>query len=203
MFTPAFCEHFFGLPLDARLRLLDEYRLASNGVSPALLQQLYQRMYEIEFLEGRGRAIRFHVGHEMVGLARDGAAWRLTLRDRGETLPPRQLEADVVILCTGWENRFPPFLEPIRPRVSWSEGGFAVRRDFSIEWDGPEHTRIYVQNAARRSHGVAEPNLSIMAWRSATIINSLAGRRVYDVSDPHTVFQWEDAGPLVPEGAAR
>jgi lysine N6-hydroxylase len=36
--------------------------------------------------------------------------------------------------------------------------------------------------------GVADPNLSLMAWRSAIIVNSLVGRQVYDVTGESSVF---------------
>jgi lysine N6-hydroxylase len=38
---------------------------------------------------------------------------------------------------------------------------------------------VYVQNGALRSHGVADPNLSLSAWRSAVILNSATGRQVF------------------------
>lgn len=43
--------------------------------------------------------------------------------------------------------------------------------------------RIYVQNGARRSHGVAYPNLSLAAWHSAVIINSLLDREHYSFKE--------------------
>lgn len=193
LFTPAFCEHFYELPPEARFGILDEYKLAGNGIAPSLLQQLYRRLYEIEFLEHRGKGCHFHLGQEMVDISRTGNEWLITVRDCAGRRPPHVLVADAIILSTGWEYTFPEFLSPLRDRISWGRDGFAVRSDFSLEWDGPDDRRIYVQNAARMTHGIAEPNLSIMAWRSATIINSMLGRTVYDVSDPHTVFRWEHA----------
>ncbi|MBX9770614.1 MAG: hypothetical protein K2X29_04545, partial [Candidatus Obscuribacterales bacterium] len=62
--------------------------------------------------------------------------------------------------------------------------------DFSIQWDGPAQNKIYVQNAARHSHGVADPNLSLMAWRSATIINSVAGQDIYDLEGESSGMNW-------------
>lgn len=195
LFTPSFCEHFYGLASDERFRILDESKLASNGISPALLRQLYQRLYEIEFLERRGRPWHFHLGRELVEMSYEGGEWGVTVRDPLERHAPYVIRVDAVILCTGYEYRFPAFLAPLRSRIPWSKDGFSVRRDFSIEWDGPPSRRIYVQNAARVTHGIAEPNLSIMAWRGATIVNSLMGRTVYDVSDPHPVFRWEHSLP--------
>jgi lysine N6-hydroxylase len=66
-----------------------------------------------------------------------------------------------------------------------------VRSDFSIEWDGPPGLHIYAQNAARHMRGVADPNLSLMAWRSAVIANSLLGRTVYDVNGESSAFDFD------------
>jgi lysine N6-hydroxylase len=37
---------------------------------------------------------------------------------------------------------------------------------------------------------VADPNLSLIAWRSAKIINSLAGREVYNIDHESAAFDW-------------
>lgn len=192
LFTPAYSAHFFSLPPEEKERLLSEQKLASNGVSSGLLQQIYRRLYELEFLSGPGRICALHVERELVDVAPDHGAWRVEFRHLhgggGETLL-----ADVVILCTGWEYRRPEFLGPLADRIPFDARGFTVRRDFSVEWDGPEENRIYVQNAARHTHGVAEPNLSLMAWRAATIVNSLAGRNVYDIGHASAAFDWGQA----------
>ncbi|MFH8467621.1 hypothetical protein [Streptomyces sp. NPDC017991] len=39
--------------------------------------------------------------------------------------------------------------------------------------------RIYIQNGARKSHGVADPGLGLAAWRSAVILNSLLDKEYY------------------------
>lgn len=38
---------------------------------------------------------------------------------------------------------------------------------------------------------MADPNLSLMAWRSAIIANSLLGRQVYDVSGESSVLDFD------------
>ena len=116
---------------------------------------------------------------------RDG--YSLMIRDKlkglGETL-----NVDVLILCTGAQYRRPKFLDPIIGRLNCGPDGYVIREDYSIEWDGPRHLNIYVQNGAKHTRGVADPNLSLMAWRSATIINSMAQREVYDVKMSSSVF---------------
>jgi lysine N6-hydroxylase len=74
-----------------------------------------------------------------------------------------------------------------------TDGWYQLAEDFSIAWDGPADRRIYVQNAARDRRGIADPNLSLIAWRSAKIVNSLLGRAVYDVTDEVPLVDWGTA----------
>jgi lysine N6-hydroxylase len=187
LFVPAYSDHFYGLPAAERKRLLSEQKLASDGVAPELLAQIYQRLYELEFLEGAGRTWRLCPGHELVGMDAERGHYSLAL---SSSTGLRRIDADVVVLCTGYKHCFPSYLEPLAGRLNWHEGGFAVREDFSVEWDGPEDLKIYAQNAARQARGVADPNLSLLAWRSAKIINSLLGRCVYDVDGAAGAIDW-------------
>jgi lysine N6-hydroxylase len=103
-----------------------------------------------------------------------------------------------VVLCTGFGNRRPAFLDPIADRIHGDgDGDYRVRADFSIGWDGPPDRPIYVQNAARHSHGIADPNLSLAAWRSAVIVNSVCGRPVYDTAPGSAAIRW----PVLPAAA--
>jgi lysine N6-hydroxylase len=75
-----------------------------------------------------------------------------------------------------------------------------VNRDYSLEWDGPAGARLYVQNMSEPTHGVADPNLSLAAWRSAQILNAVTGRKVYRVDHETSTTAW--AGGFPPPDAA-
>lgn len=191
LFTPAYSDYFFGLPAAQRDVLLAEQRLASDGVSQPLLERVYDRLYDLEFLEPAGRRVRLLPGQEVVEMQGGSPGCQLALRSRwGERLAVR---ADVVVLGTGFSYALPDAMQPLADRMTWDRDGFPVRPDFSIEWDGPPGLRIYAQDAARHMRGIADPNLSLMAWRSAIIANSLLGRQVYDVSGESTVFDLDHA----------
>jgi len=100
------------------------------------------------------------------------------------------VRVDQVILCTGYTYAVAPFLSPLAGRLALDDDKYQIAEDFSIAWDGPADRRIYVQNAARFRRGVADPNLSLLAWRSAKIINSLLGRTVYDVEEEPSLVDW-------------
>ena len=186
LFNPVYSDYFFGLTPEQRDTLLAEQKLASDGVSPVLLQRVYDRLYDLEFLEPAGRRVRLLPGNEVVGMQHGSSGCDLNLRDRWGA--SRTVRADVIVLGTGYNYALPEAMQPLANQLSWDRDGFPVRADFSIEWDGPPDLRIYAQDAARHMRGIADPNLSLMAWRSAIIANSLLGRQVYDVSGESSVF---------------
>ncbi|HXN03282.1 MAG TPA: SidA/IucD/PvdA family monooxygenase [Candidatus Acidoferrum sp.] len=186
LFNPVYSDYFFTLTPEQRDTLLAEQKLASDGISQGLLQRIYDRLYDLEFLEPAGRRVSLLPGHEVVSMQHTERGCDLALRDRWGA--SRTVRADVTVLGTGSSYALPEAMQPLANRISWNRDGVPVRADFSVEWDGPPGLRIYAQDAARQMRGVADPNLSLMAWRSAIIANSLLGRPVYDVSGESSVF---------------
>lgn len=191
LFTPSYSDHFYQLDGGERARLLEEQKLASDGITPELVQEIYRLIYEREHLDGIARPCRLLPGRELVDMAAGADGARLILRGRGGER--QTVHAEVVVLATGAEYRLPPCLEPLAGRIPLERGEPVVREDYSVAWDGPPELRIYVQNAARARRGVPDRNLSLMAWRSALIVNSLCGHRVYDVAEPRSLVEWDGA----------
>ena len=67
------------------------------------------------------------------------------------------------------------FLGDLIGRFEMTAGEPSVREDFSVVWDGPDDRKIYLQNASVFQRGLADPNLSLNAWRSQVILNSISG----------------------------
>jgi lysine N6-hydroxylase len=188
LFTPNYSDYFYGLSSKDRLSILAEQKLASDGINNSLLEKIYQLLYQAEFLSGQGRCCSLYPGCELVSLkASPRGGWTLTLRE-GVSSSRFSIDADIVILATGFAYKFLPALEPIRHLLPYGDHGFTVRDDYSLEWNGSGSGKIYIQNGAKQYRGIADPNLSLMAWRSARIINSLAGTSIYDVAENNSVF---------------
>lgn len=198
-FHPPYSEYFYSLPEAEKARRIEEQTLASDGVDGSLLESIYRQLYELELIEQRGKIGLLLPDRSLKRCGRRGAAWELEL-EPGFPGPAQTVEVDAVILATGFEFRLPPFLDPLLPRLEVRDGRFAVRRDFSIEWDGPAANRLYLQNGARHVRGVADPNLSLVAWRSARIINSLAGEEIYRLDEESSPFCWSAPPMESPEG---
>ncbi|MFI9158800.1 SidA/IucD/PvdA family monooxygenase [Kitasatospora aureofaciens] len=189
-FTPSYVEYFHGLPADRRAGLLTQHRLASDGISESLLRDIYQRLYHLDMVVGAPVRHQLLAGRRVVGLSRDGGRLTAELHDE-DSGRVESRTADLVVFCTGYRSSLPEFLELLRPRLVDEHGALRIRRDYSLDWDGPQELRIYVQNAAETTHGIADPNLSLAAWRSARIVNSLVGREVYRLDHFSTTVAWD------------
>jgi len=170
---------------DVRRRMLEVQILASDGICMEMLKDLYDRLYAIDIGQDPARLeYRIHLNATVEAMWPQARGELLVLRDALSGAGTR-LETDVVIFCTGYGWALPSFLHQLRPRLSFCDarrGGLELElgRDFSVEWDGPPGCRIYVQNGALTQHGIADPNLSLISWRSAKILNSILGMEAYD-----------------------
>jgi lysine N6-hydroxylase len=195
LYVPGYAQLFFRLPPDDRARLLELQKYSSDAILAPLLLSIYRRLYQLDYLSDHPLAYRLLVDRTLAAVHRHGDRWAVV------TEGPRAREvtyADVVILATGFKFELPPIVEPIVDRIELdAEGRFVMNEDFSIVWDGEPANRIYAHNAALHSHGWIDPNFAGMAWRSAVIVNSLAGEQVYDLTALDTAVDW--AGDLVDE----
>ncbi|MFV0294281.1 MAG: hypothetical protein ACK5II_14155 [Paracoccus sp. (in: a-proteobacteria)] len=61
------------------------------------------------------------------------------------------------------------------------DGGLLLDANYRVIWDGPEQTPIYAMNHGRHSHGIADPQISLAAWRSAMILNDMTEQELFRV----------------------
>lgn len=194
-FTPHYALTFHGLDSATRRALLAEQRLASDGVSSGLLRRIYRELYQLRYTAEPAERPAVRPRQELVGIRRQRSGWSLALRHTG-TGEVLEEAVDVVVLATGYSHDLPPYVDPLRDRIHFDGGEPVVGRDFSLVWDGPEESVVYLQNAARHSHGIADANLSLLAWRAAVIANSVLGKELYDVSDPSPTIAWHEGKTL-------
>jgi lysine N6-hydroxylase len=187
-FAPGYVESFHHLPESQKRAIVAKQKLASDGNTPAYLQALYNDLYRIKNVEGDRRPIRILPMRNLECISKRDSGYELQLSNRYAGANER-LFADVVILCTGFETRLPLAIEPLLGQLDLDERNLPkLERNFRVKWNGPATNRIYAVNFGRFSHGIAEPQTSLMAWRSATIINDLFGRTVYPVSPSRPSF---------------
>ena len=193
-FTPAYAGHFFGLSAGRRRRLLDEQRMMSDGISPSTLRDLYEGVYRLRFLRpGTPPEARLLPGRELVACEAASGGFRLAMReedtDLGETL-----SADLVVAATGYRTELPACLDGLGVACDQETGAPRLGRRYAATWDGPRENRVYLQNAGRASHGIADPQLALLAWRSAAVLNDATGRNAFPLDGAASVIEWSRNG---------
>jgi lysine N6-hydroxylase len=104
-------------------------------------------------------------------------AWHLALAHNERPDVADGVELDVVIWATGFVSASMDFLDPIKGRLEREGDEFKIDSSFAVRWDGPDGRDIFLQNAARGQRGLADPNLSLNAWRGQRILDRLCGVR--------------------------
>ncbi len=190
-FTPDYVHQFHRLPEARRGAIVESQKLAGDGVSPETLRELSQLLYESDFLSAERKQYRILTHREVRGMSRSGGSFRVEMHN-GFDHATEAVTADVVILATGYQHKLPPCVEPISSMLARdSKGHLKLQRDYVADWAGPDENRVYVQNGGRYSHGIADPQLSLAAWRAAVIVNSLGGREYYRTGAALSPMQWQ------------
>lgn len=187
-FTPNYVNNFWQVRPERKAEIVAAQKLASDGNTPAYLTDLYNDLYRLRYVEKDARAIGILACRELVGAAAVHPGYRLTL-DNTFSEEREEIFADIVILATGFEACVPKALEPLLPRLSLdSRGRFNLEKSYSVSWDGPKSNRIYALNFSRHQHGIIDPQSSLMAWRSAVVINDLTRQNLYKTAQRYDNF---------------
>ena len=193
LFTPSYVDHFAHLSRPIRQRLLRQQKLASDGIGPNLLRTVHQRLYEIEFLNDVECECILRPARELVDMSGGDGTWQLTLRDLlGETV--ETFASDYVLLSTGFAYGPPTCLAPLVDRIALAAGDFQFHSDYSVQWERDPHNKIFAQNTGNLAWGIADPNLSLLAWRAARIANSILERSAYQVEHDVPLIEWREHG---------
>ncbi|MFI9269506.1 lysine N(6)-hydroxylase/L-ornithine N(5)-oxygenase family protein [Kitasatospora sp. NPDC052896] len=177
-YMPDHSDYFHGLAPEARERFNREHTLTSDGVSESTLRDIYQRIYVHRFIEGTQDLVALAPNREVTEVSPGAVGgWELRVRHNDHPESAERYDADVVIWATGYRPAPTDFLAPIADRLEREGDELRIDQDYAVRWDGPADRNIFVQNAAKQQRGLADPNLSLNAWRSRRIIERLRGVR--------------------------
>lgn len=193
-YTPSYSDYFSSLEPCVRSTLVTRHVLTSDGISEATLREIYQRTYVHRFVDSSPTQLSFLPNKIVTAVAKCGkAGWDITVQDNDRTDLVGQVGADVIVWATGFRPADMSFLDPIASRLERAGQEYRIDQDFAVCWDGPRDRPIFVQNAAREQRGLADPNLSLIAWRSQRIIDRLRGVRSDDQLAPF--IEWSAEPP--------
>ncbi|WET76289.1 SidA/IucD/PvdA family monooxygenase [Amycolatopsis sp. QT-25] len=174
-FVPGYSDYFFDLDRPARVALNAQNVLTSDGISESTLREIYQRCYARRFVDGADDLFALLPNRTVTGVTADRDAWDLTVESNDDPGLVEHVEADSVVWATGYRPATADFLSPLEDRLAREGEEYNVDKDFAIRWDGPRDRSVFLQNGVREQRGLADPNLSLVAWRSQRIMDRLLG----------------------------
>ncbi len=173
-YMPCFSNYFYGLDHKVRESFNARHVLTSDGISEATLREIYQRIYLHRFVDGAPDLVTLYPNREVTHVGSTTPnSWSLTLVNNDHAGVEEQIDTDIVIWATGFRPSSIGFLDPIASRLDRDGHELRIDDDYAVSWDGPADRNIFVQNASRGQRGLADPNLSLMAWRSQRISDRL------------------------------
>lgn len=175
-YMPDFSDHFATLDPVARRSFNRQNMLTSDGISESTLKGIYQRVYSHRFLDGAPDLIALYPNREVVRVAPTSTApWQLTLTHKDHPHAAELLEADTVIWATGYRPAPAEFLAPLDSRLEREGTEYKLDQHYAARWDGPPGHHVFIQNNARDQRGLADPNLSLVAFRAQRILDRIQG----------------------------
>ena len=174
IFHPTHVDHFHSLEPEPRRAVLREARQTNFGVVDAeAAGVLYRRLYE-DMVRSVPR-VQLVTSTRITSWSGPGSPHRLGLEHvhTGET---SELDVDVVVLCTGYEEeRVPSLLGSMADLLCTdAEGNPQVARDYRIETRPELAVPIYLSGLSERTHGPSDAaSFSMIALRAERVVSSL------------------------------
>ncbi|MFI6084887.1 lysine N(6)-hydroxylase/L-ornithine N(5)-oxygenase family protein [Streptomyces sp. NPDC051217] len=180
-FTPDYIRYFRALPEARREQLVGEQWQLYKGVSEETLGELHDELYERTIGGAEPRAA-LHPGVAVVAAEAAGDEYVLTCRHTQQDAL-FEIRTSAIVSATGYAASRPAFLDGgVGALVDWDDKGrYRIDADYRVALDPRVSGRLYVQNAELHTHGVGAPDLTLGAWRAATILNAVSGRTVLRV----------------------
>jgi lysine N6-hydroxylase len=188
-YMPSYSDQFALLDKPTRQKLNEAHLLTSDGISESTLREIYQRVYIHRFTEGTPDLVSLLPGREVTDVRRGTAGdWSVELEEIDRPGVASNVEADVIIWATGFRPAPMTLLEPIAHRLEREDDEYRMDKYFAVQWEGPADRNIFVHNAAPQQRGLADRNLSLIAWRSQRIADRIRG--VYGDDQLDSFIEW-------------
>ncbi|MER7763254.1 SidA/IucD/PvdA family monooxygenase [Streptomyces sp. NPDC097619] len=179
-FTPDYTRYFHALAEPVRDRLVPSQWQLHKGIDAGTIAAIHEELYR-RTLDGGWPDATLTPGVSVRTAGRI-ATTQLELHLEHEQQGARsRLTTGAVVLATGYRERpASRLLAGLDPYVRKdSSGRPRIDARYRMLLDPTVTGRVYVQNGERHSHGVGAPDLGLLAWRSATILNDLDGAEPY------------------------
>jgi L-ornithine N5-oxygenase len=169
LFYSSFVDDFHAARPEARAQLLQEmHRTNYSGLAPDTLDVLYRQMYLDKLTGADNMQILTMV--DVTGARMDDDDVVLTLVDR-RTGRPDELRCDLILLGTGFDRGMPKMVRHLAAALDLDD--VTVSRNYRVDLPPSVRARCYLQGVNEATHGIADSLLSVLAVRSAEIVEDL------------------------------
>jgi lysine N6-hydroxylase len=201
-YMPDHSDYFASLPPAVRHTFNTQHLLTSDGISEATLRQIYQRIYTHHYIHHRPDLIALYPNRNLATLSSNpsGAGYELALTHGHQPDLMEHLDTDVIVFATGFRPHPLDFLQPLNDKLRIEDGEYHIDTHYAATWNtatpvGDHH--LFLQNATKNQRGLADPNLSLLAWRSQRILDRLTNTHT---TPQHPSFiEWSTKQPSVEE----
>lgn len=189
LFSPSHSNYFFEKDPSFRNGFIERNVLASDGISEHTLRDIYQRIYIMRYIEHSPVIVNLMPSRDVSMINRTDSKWKFKVKHLYSN-HSEFLSSDIIIWATGFQSAPIPFLNQLENRIERSGGEILIDENYSAIWDGPKNRNIFVLNSARSQRGLADPNLSLTAWRSQTVVNKILGRKTSTAPIDESFIKW-------------
>jgi lysine N6-hydroxylase len=167
--TPEFAKYLHTLSDPARRSVLAAQWRLHRAIDPGTLDAIFDALYD-HLSDGRRPPVSLHPGLRVDSVYPCAGGLAVSGAHIADGTPAR-VETGAVILATGYAARRPACLDPLGELIQWDDRGrFTADPGYRVATDPSVTGGIFVQNAELHTHGLASANLSIGAYRAATIL---------------------------------
>ncbi len=188
--SPTYLEYFYKLPNNAdKFQLLKQQLMTSDGITESLANSIYNKIYNIKHVKNSSMSLTLIPDHKLNMVetnVNSSSKYHLTLIDNQRNTN-KVIDADVVILTTGYKPYLPNCIQDILP---YSVDKLILNFDYSVNTNRFGDCKIFIQNISKGVHGISDPNLSLASFRNAMIINSILNYQLYNIDNQKSLVEF-------------
>lgn len=179
-FTPDYTHYFHGLAEPVRDQLVPQQWQLHKGIDHDTINAIHDELYR-RTLDGGWPDATLTPGVTVRTAGRLGATGIELHLEHEQQGTRSRLRTSAVVLATGYRERsLDQLLAPLHTYLRRDSAGRPrIDADHRLALDPSISGAVHIQNANRHTHGVGAPDLGLVAWRSAVILNALTGKEPY------------------------
>jgi lysine N6-hydroxylase len=207
-FHPHYSKIFAQWNQSTREETLLRQKLISDGNTPSFLEKLYQDLYlkSITPQKSWGPQTNIYLGQELREVSFEFDQLNLaTIHQKSQQKITHK--TDILIYCLGIEVKIPKLMDQLKDRLELNGASsfhlgsnyeFLWKEEFNESSHEKDRGKIYGVNFGRNSHGIADPQTSLMSHRSGVILQDILNVKCRCRDEKIIFYQPETLqGPLV------